>query len=216
MKNPIILIIIVSITLITFLGAIYLSSNSTNKQLPATYNQVLPSDHVTWNPQAKNILIIYSDFQCPACATLHAFIEKEIQTASSASDIRSSTALVFRHYPLYQIHANAFDPATAAESAGKQGKFFEMISLLFSTQSEWVNKPEAEKHFISLAKKLNLDISLFEKDRKIQEVKNKIDSDIKSAEKAGISYTPTVYLNGSILELTTFSDLLTALRSPKK
>ncbi|NBX87779.1 MAG: hypothetical protein EBQ97_04570, partial [Bacteroidetes bacterium] len=66
------------------------------------------------NVQAKNVLVEYSDFQCPTCGIYFEWV-KEIEK-TFGKDLR----IVYRHFPLPQ-HPNAEPSARAADAAGKQG-----------------------------------------------------------------------------------------------
>jgi cyclophilin family peptidyl-prolyl cis-trans isomerase len=67
--------------------------------------------------------------------------------------------IVYRHFPLNRIHANAQKSAEAAEAAGAQGGFWEYHDALFEAQSEWASLETAAAHdyFINLANELGLD-----------------------------------------------------------
>ncbi len=83
-------------------------------------------------------LLVYSDFQCPTCATFAETLSR--LQAQYPDDIR----LVYRHYPLIgtpqqPLNDKAAQAVVAAEAAGQQGMFWEMYDLLFSQQAEWTN-----------------------------------------------------------------------------
>ena len=67
--------------------------------------------------------------------------------------------LVYRHFPLNRIHANAQKAAEASEAAGVQGAFWEYHDALYAQQGEWSNlSPDAARDFfVSLAEELGLD-----------------------------------------------------------
>lgn len=73
----------------------------------------------------------YSDFQCPACGSMYPLLKENVEANID------TTALVYKHFPLTQIHPFADIAARAAEAAGKQGKFWEMHDLLFERQGDW-------------------------------------------------------------------------------
>lgn len=61
-------------------------------------------------------LVVWFDYQCPACRRF----EREIDLARDA--LGDSLAVIYRHFPL-RIHALAFEAATAAECAREQNRF---------------------------------------------------------------------------------------------
>ncbi|MDO8600978.1 MAG: thioredoxin domain-containing protein [bacterium] len=139
---------------------------------------------------AKAVLVEYSDFQCPACASYEPLLQ------ALHEELGDSMLFVYRHFPLRQIHANAENAARAAEAAGKQGKFWEMHSVLFERQKEWSDDRDAEGTFVSYAGALGLDTARFVNDFHSQGVKENVQRDYESGVRAGISGTPTFYLNG--------------------
>ncbi len=67
------------------------------------------SDHIKGDPNAPIKLVVYTDMQCPFCAQFHA-------TALQVVDeYNGQVALVYRHFPLDQLH-----PTTRALSEGSE------------------------------------------------------------------------------------------------
>ena len=151
------------------------------------------TDWVKGNIDAKVTLIEYSDFQCPACGAFYPII-KQIE-----AEFGDRIALVYRHFPLRQIHANAEATARAAEAAGKQGKFWEMHDLLFERQADWSNQLGVVTTVTQYAEELGLNIEQFETDLASDEIKDNVNDDLQSALKAGFNSTPTFVLNGQKL-----------------
>ncbi len=163
-------------------------------------NVIKKTDNVKWKADSKNILVEYSDLQCPACKGFNSFLADLEKTATP------NAALVFRHFPLYQIHPNAFMASYAAEAAGLQGKFWEMESALYDKQSEWSALPNPKEYFVKLAGSLELDIEKFTKDMDSQSVKDRVQADVSEAERIGINSTPTFILNGKKVEVATMDE----------
>jgi len=175
-------------------GSVYLlSKNDNTNNTPLVIpeiNTVTEIDHVKGDKNAKLTLVEYSDFQCPACARYFSAVDQV------GKDLGQQVKIVYRNFPLTQIHKNANMAARAAESAGLQGKFWEMHDMLFNKQTEWSNEGDVKKVFIEYANTLGLDGVKFENDLESDAVKNKIDGDIASAVRAGVNSTPTFYLDG--------------------
>ena len=70
---------------------------------------------------APLVLIVFSDFECPFCV---AFTRDTLPKLTAEFVDTGKTLLVFRHFPLQQIHPRAFDTARAAVCAGIEGKFW--------------------------------------------------------------------------------------------
>ncbi len=167
-----------------------------NGDIPAAA-MILESDHSKGgNDTAPATLIEYGDFQCPACAAY-----ADVVTALGA-EFGRKLQIVFRNYPLTQIHRNANAASAAAEAAGNQGKFWEMHDLLFGRQSQWSNltTPEAADLFADYARELNLNLERYNTDVTSDAVKQKVAADVRSGNDLGVRGTPTFILNGKKLQ----------------
>lgn len=168
---------------------------------------VSPNDWVNGGKEAKAILVEYSDFQCPACRAYYPIVEQLIKEQGA------NFKFVYRHFPLPQ-HANAKGAAYTAEAAGKQGKFWEMYNMIFEHQAEWasVGANGADKMFLSYATSLNLNIEQFERDRKSDEIKNKVEGDYQSGIRAKVNATPTFFLNGKQIQPRSYEDFVNLIK----
>jgi len=155
---------------------------------------VIESDWVKGNKESKIIITEYSDFQCPACASYYEVV-KQIH-----KDFGDNLAIVYRHFPLRQIHANAQIAALSAEAAGRQGKFWEMHDMIFENQKNWKDEKNAKEIFIGYAEELELNSEQFKKDLDSKEVKEKVEADYQSGVKAGVNHTPTFFVNGEEIQ----------------
>ena len=98
--------------------------------------------------------------------------------------------IVFKHYPL-AFHKQALPAALASMAAGEQGKFWEYHDELFLHQ----NSLSSDK-YLEIAQNLGLDLKMFSLDMMRPSVRKKIDQDISDAKKAGVTGTPTLFVNG--------------------
>lgn len=149
-------------------------------------------DHVFGKADSKVVLIEYGDYQCPGCGSAYPII-KEV-----TEKYEKQIAFVFRNFPLYSIHPNAFAAASTAEAAGLQGKFWEMHNYLYENQNSWnqLTGTNRTSFFKTAANNLGLDTGKLETDLTAANVKRKIDFDVALGKKLNITGTPTLYLNG--------------------
>lgn len=147
------------------------------------------------NKDANVWLVEFSDFQCPAC---HAFADTVTELGNSHKD---TLLVAYRHFPLPQ-HTYAVKAAIAAESAGLQGKFWEMGNLLFNNQDSLSDDTVA-----SLAGSLSLDMTKFMSGIQDPALKTRVDTDRIYGEQIGINATPTFFLNGVKLNVGTPNEL---------
>jgi protein-disulfide isomerase len=167
--------------------------------------------HQFGNPNAKYKLEIFVDFQCPTCA---AFNKKlDAWKARYPNDI----LIVFRHFPLaIPAHDKAFLAAKVAESAGKQGKFWEMYNLLLLNQQKWGTSSLAENMFVNYAKKLRLNVEVFKADLQSEEITERINLDLAKARFLKLSSTPTVFLNDKELRFEEALNLVEIISKDNK
>lgn len=153
-------------------------------------------DHVLGNKDAKVVLIEYGDFQCPGCKSMAPTL-KDI-----ATKYEDSLAVVYRNFPLTASHPNARAAAASAEAAGLQGKYWEMLDLLFAQQDSWAAADVSQRNdiFTSYARELGLDTDKFAEDTASQEVAKKIDFDVALAKKSNVVGTPTFIINGETID----------------
>lgn len=187
--------------------AILASSRPENLATPGTLSEAInPTlDHLEGNPNAKVVLVEYSDFQCPACA-LYAPAVKNLM-----SKYGQKVQLIYRSFPLPQ-HDKGDLAARVAESAGVQGKFWEMHDKLFGGQALWAGKTESEaiQIFMSYADQIGLDKTKFSTDLNSAEIIALVQRSIQGGINSNVDATPTFFLNGKKLtNLSSYGDLET-------
>jgi protein-disulfide isomerase len=132
-----------------------------------------PDDHARGEGEP---LIVYADLGCPRCAAAWA-------------EIRARRAhLVFRHFPVASRHARSPALHAAAEAAGAQGRFFEMVDSLYADRGR-VDDP----HLWRRAERLGVDLERFEADRRSAEVAARVRRDFESGIRAGVTGTPALF-----------------------
>jgi protein-disulfide isomerase len=153
------------------------------------YNLPTAKSPVKGPADAPITIVEFSDYQCPFCARSEPLV-KEAMAAYP-----TQAKLVFKHYPLTSIHPQAMPAALAAAAAQKQGKFWEMHEKLFANQ-----RALAPEQLSEYARELGLDLDQFEADMKSDEVKAQVQEDVAMAQRAGVRGTPTIFVNGRILQ----------------
>lgn len=137
-------------------------------------------------PGARVTIVEFSDFQCPACR----------QFATQLDSVRAryprDVAILFRHYPLEQIHPHAREAALAAECAAAQGHFTAFHDALFGAQDSIGKTPWSE--FARRAQVANTAgfaacVTGRTYERRVQE-------DMQAGRELGVPGTPTVIVNG--------------------
>jgi protein-disulfide isomerase len=158
---------------------------------------------------AKVTLVEYGDYQCPTCGLYHPI------TMELLNRYPGKFKLEFHHFPLIQMHTNAMGAALAAESAGDQGKFWEMNDLLFENQKVWGDlrnpNPNAEAVFLQFALQLGLDSNKFMQSMRSPATRDRVLADVAKGSPI-VKGTPTFILDGQVLpnlpELQWFVDYI--------
>ena len=143
------------------------------------------------DPNAPVQIIEYSDYQCPFCERWFSNVEPGLTTNYLNT---GKASLVYKEFPLYQIHPNAENGANAAECAGAQGKYWQMHDLLFKNQSVWSAMSDPVPEFVKYAKALGLDSNAFKSCVTNTTYQSRIDAEQQEGSSNGVSGTPTTYI----------------------
>ncbi|MBP6217985.1 MAG: thioredoxin domain-containing protein [Oligoflexales bacterium] len=171
-------------------------------------------DYRRGGDEAKVILTVFSDFQCPGCrnmSMLLAEMEKEF-----AQDI----LVVYRNFPLDKscnpalqmgIHAFACEAALLARCAGQYGNFWAFHDKVFRNQ-----KDISSNQLKEWAKESGLNDEQLNGCRQNQGLFEKIKDDIALANRLNVQATPTLYLNGQQFAGTEVEELKHEIRQRLK
>ncbi|MBK9164735.1 MAG: thioredoxin domain-containing protein [Acidobacteria bacterium] len=147
---------------------------------------VSADDDPAFGPAAAPVTILmFSDFQCPACARTHPELKRVI------AEYKDKIRFVVRDFPLENAHPNAFESALAANAAHRQGKFVEYIEILYRYQ-EALDGASLRKY----AEQLKLDLAKFEAAIADPAAAAEIRKDQADGRLYGVGGTPTIFVNG--------------------
>ncbi|MDR0863612.1 MAG: DsbA family protein [Candidatus Symbiothrix sp.] len=148
--------------------------------------KVTSSDHAQGASGAPITLVEYGDYQCPYCGEAY-YIVKKLQ-----QKLGDKLQFVFRNYPLQELHEHAVHAAIAAETAGLEGKFWEMHDIIFENQRRL-----DDASLVQYAASIGLDKAKFEKDFGSKPTVDKVNADVASGDKAKVDSTPSFFVNGA-------------------
>jgi len=130
-------------------------------------------------------VVVFSDFECPYCASVNLTLNKVV--AEYGDRIR----LVYRQFPLDQIHSHAEKAAEASLCAEEQGKFWEMHDALFKGPI----RLELEE-LKAKAAAIGLDPRRFDSCLSSGKYGERVRADLEAGKAAGVASTPTLFING--------------------
>ncbi|HOX54667.1 MAG: thioredoxin domain-containing protein [Candidatus Omnitrophica bacterium] len=150
------------------------------------YNIDLGRSFVKGNKNAKVTIVEFSDFQCPFSKRFHAVIEDVLK--AFPNDVK----FVFKNFPL-AMHQQARSAAKASLAAGLQGKYWEMVDLLFKNSPDF-----SEEKYKEWAGQLGLNVEKFMQDYKEKDAEweKLIKDDMALADSVDVRGTPTFFVNG--------------------
>lgn len=163
------------------------SQNGDNGQTEAV-RPIDSTDQIKGSLEAPVKMIVYSDFECPFCAEF-ADTMKKVE-----DNFKDKVAIAFRHYPL-DGHPEAGQAAEASECADEQNKFWQMHDKLFADNK--ANRLGTDQYKKD-ASDLNLDTAKFNQCLDSGKYKNRVEEKKTEGKKAGVSGTPTIFINGNI------------------
>jgi len=114
---------------------------------------------------------------------------------------KKDVKLVFKNFPL-PMHPFAHKAAAAAMAAHRQGKFPEFHRKLFESQSRLNDETLQD-----IAKNLKLDMDAFNRDMNDPAIQNIISRDVNEGRAAEVPGTPTIFVNGKLVQLRSLQEL---------
>jgi protein-disulfide isomerase len=144
------------------------------------------SDH--WRggegPDARTLLM-FGDYECPYTRAAFASVKR------LERELGDGLRFAFRHLPLIDIHPHALPAAGFAEAAARQGRFWDMHSLLFERQQA-LDVEDLQGY----AAELGLEGRRVIADLEDREMWRKVQDDVESARASGAPGTPTIFIDG--------------------
>ncbi len=149
-------------------------------------------------PGAEHELVVFLDYECPACLVTEMMIHGEIE-----DDFGGKLNVVVRHYPICSacnanvprtVHPNACRAAYAAEAArrlGGRAAFERMTELLFANAAYLGTAIGPE-----MARAAGVDPNQFVKLLDDPAVHARVAEDVAEAHRLGVHDTPTLFLDG--------------------
>lgn len=149
-------------------------------------------DHVSGPEDAQITLVEYGDFQCPHCA------RAQHRIAALQRRFGDRLRVVFRNFPLAEVHPEAFHAAEAAESvAASAGNdaYWKMHHLLFAHQQDDLDALD-DAHLAQYAAEAGGDAAQVSRDLDGDAFEERVRADFMGGVRSGVNGTPTFFVNG--------------------
>ena len=130
-------------------------------------------------------LVEFSDYQCPFCQRVEPTLKR--LRAVYGDKLR----IVWKDFPLTQIHPQAVKAGEAAHCAGDQGKYWELHDVLFTKQQE-LQPDDLKRH----ALELGLDAAKFNQCLDSSKYAERVSEGVAEGGALGVNSTPTIFING--------------------
>jgi protein-disulfide isomerase len=182
--------VVATLAIIAAAGAMIWSSRSGATSTPTARPEIpLPTEPVSiegspamGSPDAKVVIVAFSDFECPYCGRFAREVLPELKKQYIDT---GQVQFVFKHLPLTNIHPQAMPAAVAAECAAQQGNFWEFHDRLFGDIAQ-LSDPQVVSHAVAAG----LDMTRFGDCRAA--TSDRVQVDLELARTLGVAGTPTV------------------------
>jgi protein-disulfide isomerase len=148
------------------------------------------------NPNAPVKIVAYEDFQCPSCR----LYTEQVEPLLIQNEIKNGEVYYqYRNFPIIDQSSTtkeSHQAANAALCAADQGKFWEYHNMLFNNQEGENVGSFTDKRLQAFAQTLGLNMSDFNACFAADKHLAQINSDIQAGQQAGVTGTPSVFVNG--------------------
>lgn len=152
------------------------------------------------DPQAPVLIEVFEDFQCPSCREYSNTVEKSLIESDYITS--GQVYYIFRHYPFIDsqtITKESQQAANASMCASEQGAFWDYHDMLYANWNGENQGNFIDKRLLAFAETLGLDMAQFNECFKNNNYADEINSDFELGVSYGVTGTPTVFVNGTVL-----------------
>ena len=150
------------------------------------------SGNILGDEKATLVVHEYTDYQCPFCFVLNTMMHRAVSELKNIKVVHHNLPLDMNCNKAmkYQMHEGSCLMAKYAIAAGRQGKYWDMNSLLFDKEFQ------GEESIMQNAKSIKgLNIEQLKEDAHSDEVAKELTKEIDEANNLGIDGTPAIRIN---------------------
>lgn len=197
------------------------SPDATPEASPAASPAAEPEMHggLLGNPDAPATLTIYADYQCPHCRDFHAGIEPLlIEDLVLTGDAR----LEFVDFPVIGISSiqelpddskESVQAAEATMCAAEQDAFMEYREALYAGPLEPNSGALSDENLVRIAGELGLDSDALAACLESGKYENAVIAGMREGLEIGVQGTPTMVLDGEVVQVENYDDLVELVRN---
>lgn len=163
-------------------------------------------DHAIGNPDAKITVVEYASVTCPACANFHQTVYGDFKKKYVDSGL---VRFIFREYPT--APENIAQAGFLIANCAADDRFFDSIKLQFDRQAQIRRDPRGE--LVKIARSAGLSEADFEACLQNQEEIDKYKAVVQGGIDAGVSGTPSFFINGELVKRTASGKQLFTIES---
>lgn len=181
-------------TRVTFKFAPQVKRQMEFKEFKHKKNQYAVKGNLLGNENAKTIVYVYSDYQCPICPVHNVMVHKLAKEMKNIKIVHKNLPLdtSCNAYLQSPFHQGSCIDAQYVIAAEKQGKLWDMNEILFE------KKPQTEDEILKLVENQGFDLEKLQEDANSLETMNQIKDEIDFAYKHGINGTPSTMINNEV------------------
>lgn len=153
---------------------------------------VFGDGHLSIGPVGAELVIVeFVDFECPFCRQAAGVMDEFLFSLGYTDRVR----VIFRHFPLTEIHPNAITAAMAIECANEQDKFWKMHNIIFQNQ-ENISNADLKRYAVELG----MDGLQFSSCLDTAKYFDVIQNDFSEGRDLGVNATPTFFIRDKQIE----------------
>ena len=219
-QQRLIVILVVAAAALVVAGLLILPSLRANMTPVGEIKTAVPHNHPSpdgtaqGDPNAKVLIEVWEDFQCPACQGYSEQVEPQVTDTYVAT---GKARYVFHQYPFLDTNSatkESHQAANASMCANEQGRFWDYHDIVFANWNGENQGAYSDKRLVAFAETIGLDMTKFNDCFNANRYKDQIEQDKAAGEKAGVQGTPSVFVNGTLIKpgyVPSFQDISAAV-----
>jgi len=155
-------------------------------------------DPAIGDAKARVTIIEFGDYQCPSCRLFWRDVEPRLKKDYINT---GKVRLVFRDFPIVQIHPESIMAAMAADCAFEQGKYWQYHDKIFREQDKRGEDVVrfTVKDLKKWGKDIGLDVATFDECVDSKRYRDEVAKDVADGDDLGIQGTPMFFINGHVV-----------------